>query len=326
MPDARGRVSPRISFQPCGGLDPSAKIQSVDGHRLWLSAAPPIVKPPSRMAPGAVRLEIIHPMTNQPLRRSVRIIRWRLALIAVPLLLVAAADPLETVGKAATDWVKVRAETARLEAESGAQRRILESMADAYAERAKTTEDQRDALRARTAELRGSISQLEAENKAAAAAWEVTAAQVKTLAVDVVRLRPSLPPRLATALELPYHSLADPELPVAERMQLVMSVLNRCTQFNRAITCEEEVVTVAAGEPPRLLEVIYWGLSHGYALDRRAGKAWFGAPDAAGWRWEPLPDGAAAVARLVAVAQGKAEPEFVAVPARVRSRAGEAQR
>ena len=142
-------------------------------------------------------------------------------------------------------------------------------------------------------------------------------AHLKALDARLPELRPSLPPRLNDALELPYRSLASTDLTVGERMQLTMAVLRRCIEFNRAITCDSEVLTLAEGQNPQLLEVIYWGLSHGYALDRAGGKAWYGSPGPKGWQWEPIPEGAGKVAQLIAVYRGESEPRFVEVPARL---------
>ena len=102
-------------------------------------------------------------------------------------------------------------------------------------------------------------------------------------------------------------------------MQLTMTVLNRCTQFNRSINFEEELLNPGGDKNAQLLEVIYWGLSHGYALDRAKGGAWFGSPGAAGWQWEPVTDGAKPVAELIAIYQSKGEPVFVEVPARLKN-------
>jgi hypothetical protein len=98
-------------------------------------------------------------------------------------------------------------------------------------------------------------------------------------------------------------------------MQYALTVLNRCAQFNRTITCGEEVVTVDGAA--KSLEVIYWGLSHGYALDRSAGKAWLGTPSSGRWQWEPLDGAVREVTRLIDIYHDKADPEFVMVPARL---------
>jgi len=240
-------------------------------------------------------------------------------LWAVPL----PAEPtaLETLEKSAGDWVKVRAETTRLENEWNTNRSLLESTVNGLQERAQALEGKRDFLKAKTAKDREELASLEAANKASATGLQSVEAQLKTMSARVLDLRASLPPRLSDALELSYKSLAAPDLTVSERMQFTMTVLNRCLQFNRSITCEDEILKLGDEKNAQQLEVIYWGLSHGYALDRPARKVWFGSPGPQGWRWESIPDAFDRVARLVTISRGKAEPEFVEVPVRLKTAA-----
>ncbi len=226
-------------------------------------------------------------------------------------------DTVDSVEKAATEWVKTRAETTRLETDWESQRPLLESMANALTERAQSTEEKRDRLKAQTAKDRDEIETAQAKNQELSASLQAADGRLNTLKERLVQLRPSLPPRLSGALELAYRSLAAPDLGTSERMQATMTVLNRCVQFNRMITCDEEVLTIEGESGPRSFEVVYWGLSRGYALDRTAGKVWLGSPGTKGWQWEPRPEAARAVIELIAVCKDKAEPEFIPVPARL---------
>ncbi len=244
-----------------------------------------------------------------------------LALLGACSLRGAESDPVEAVEQAATQWVKTRAETSRLATEWTQQQQLLESMVNGLTERAKNLEDKRDYLEAKTAKDRDEVAKLVAANQASTATMETIEAHLQALDAKLLQLRPSLPPRLSAALDLPYRSLAAKELTVSERMQLSMTVLNRCIQFNRGVTCEEEVLNPAGTGNAQLLDVIYWGLSHAYALDRSSGNTWFGSPGPAGWQWEPLPDGAKHVGQLIAIYRGKGEPDFVAIPARLKSAA-----
>ena len=251
---------------------------------------------------------------------SARLFRWwcGLCLIVLPLAtLVGETDPIETVGKAAGEWVKARAETVRLQTEWAAQRELLESTVHAVAERADNLEARRDELKARTAHEREELDAMEARNRAMATGFQATEARLKSLDDKLLRLRPALPPRLSAALELPYRSLAAAGMPLGERLQLTMTVLNRCVQFNRVVTRGEEVIKLPGETTARSLEVIYWGLSHGYALDRAAGKAWLGSPGPQGWQWEARADATRSVSQLIAIAEDKVEPEFVTVPAQL---------
>jgi len=254
----------------------------------------------------------------------------RHARIFAPLCLVAAlgaapdADPLKSGEKAAGEWIRTRLETARLDSEWLSERPLLESTVDGLRERAATLEEKRDHLTAKTAKDREDADAMRAKNKAAADDLGTAEARLKALVGKLAELRPMLPPRLSAALELPYRSLANPGLSVGERMQLTITVLNRCSQFNRSVTCGEEVLSIEGEQGAKSLQVIYWGLSHAYALDQATGRAWYGSPGPRGWQWDPRPDAGRPVARLIAVYTDKADPDFVAVPASLGRPMGEA--
>ena len=251
-------------------------------------------------------------VSQWPIRRCLVLI-----VILAPRLLPAAEEGVEKVAKLANEWVKVRAETVRLETEWSGQRSLLESMIDAVGQRARLLEEKAALARTQTAQDRDELGALEKKNQAAGTAWEATEARLRLLTQSLQDLRPFLPPRLASALELSYRSLGDPAQPSAERMQHAMTVLNRCLQFNRIVTAGEEVLRLPEEPAPKSLEVIYWGLSHGYALDRTAGRAWLGSPGPAGWQWEARPEAAKDVGRLIAIATDKSDPDFVLVPAKL---------
>lgn len=252
-------------------------------------------------------------------------------ILLVPPLLFAATmgaadstDPLGPGEKAASDWIKTRLETTRIEGEWTMDRPILEATVNGLKERAQSLQEKRDLLKSKTAKDREDFEALEAKNKAAAADLSSVETRLAALCGQLAALRPSLPPRLSEALDLSYRSLGNANLAVGERMQLAMTILNRCSLFNRTVTCGEEVLTIEGGTGERSLDVIYWGLSHGYALDGAAGKAWYGSPGPQGWQWEPAPDAARSVARMIAIYNDKADPGFVTVPARLGQPAGEA--
>lgn len=254
---------------------------------------------------------------NSPLFRTQ--CRRALLVIALVPLLARAEETIDSVQQAATEWARIRIETVRLDTEWTAQRRLLESSIGALKERIGFLEERRDALAAKTAADRRTAAELNDKNTAAGRTMDAVTAQLDLFSGQLARLRPWLPPRLAQALELPYRTLADSATSPSERAQLIVRVLNRCAQFNKTITFAEEVMDPEGSATPRMMEVLYWGLSHGYALDRSGGKAYFGHPTAPGWAWEPLPGQGGHVAQLIAIHQDKADPEFVEVPVRVSS-------
>lgn len=234
----------------------------------------------------------------------------------------AAPDALDALEQPAGEWLKVRTETVRLEAEWATERPLLESTVAGLTERATVLEEKREQARVRTAKDREELASLEARNRTAAEDAAYVEARLQTLTAQLAELRPQLPPRLASALEMSFRSLAGKELGAGERMQLITTMLNRCAQFNRIVSCGEEVLTFDPAQGARSVSVIYWGLSHGYALDEQAGMAWLGTPGAGGWKWRPQPEARSRVAALIAIYNDKADPALVAVPVRLTHPAG----
>jgi hypothetical protein len=221
-----------------------------------------------------------------------------------------ATEPVADVQQAAAEWAKVRAETVRIESDWALEQNLMQGTLDALKEKVGQLELQRDELAAKTATERREIAELETRRKEMAAATVAAEQHLRELDARLAKLRPWLPPRLSAALELPFRSLEDANLPPAERMQHTMTILNRCTHFNQAVACGEEMVTPTGGAAV-LMETVYWGLSHGYALDRSGRIAYRGEAGGAGWTWTPVPELAKQVERLIAVAQDRTEPAFV---------------
>src|ERR1700710_844980 len=103
---------------------------------------------------------------------------WLFALLwSAPLF--AESTSLEMVEKSAGDWLKVRAETGRLETEWSTQRQLLDSMAHGLTERAQTLETKRDYLKVKTAKDRDELSNLDVRNQSAAAGLQAVEEKLK---------------------------------------------------------------------------------------------------------------------------------------------------
>jgi hypothetical protein len=254
---------------------------------------------------------------HQCIENPLQPVRLAVAVLLCGLLASArAASPMDDVQKAATEWAKVRVETAKIETDWTWQQTLMQSTLDALQARVQQLEAKRTELVNRTAEERGDITEQTARRQAMKEAEAEAARHLVQLGDRLVRMRAWLPPRLSVALELPYRSLVAPDVSAGERMRQVMTILNRCAQFNRMVSTGEEMITRPDGEK-RLMEVVYWGLSHSYALDRVGGAAYLGAPAEGGWAWTPLSGMAPQIARLLDASRDKAEPAFVVVPAQV---------
>jgi Protein of unknown function (DUF3450) len=236
-----------------------------------------------------------------------------LALWALLPALLTAADPLDAVQTSALEWARVRAETVRLESEWQTEAQLLTASQDVLRERLRLLQEKKEDLLRRTTTERAEIDTFTAKNDASRNELAAVAVRLDELTAQLESLRPSLPPRLSVALELPFRSLTDAQLSVNERMQHALALLNRSLQFNRVLTYSEEPVSLGANDT-RLLQVLYWGLSHAFAFDPASHHAFVGRPLHGRWAWDRLPDGDHPVGTLMAIYQEKADPAYVATP------------
>ena len=228
-----------------------------------------------------------------------------------------ATPSVDAVQKTVAAWVDTRTETSKLLTAWAVEQPLAESTALALEQRAKLAEEKAEQLRAKTAGQRAELAALETKNREASDALASAEQDTRALQRQVMGLRDQLPPRLRAALTLPYASLAKADLPVGDRMQFTLTIINRCLQFNHSVTYGEENLTIG-GAAPQIYEVIYWGLSRGYALDRKSGKAWLGEPSTQGWQWESAKaEFVPRLERLIAAYNDKAEPVLSELPARV---------
>ena len=229
----------------------------------------------------------------------------------------AETDPLDTIEQSTAAWIDLRAETVRLATAWQTEQSLLDSTLVALEERATAAEEELELERAKSLTEREEIAALAEKVKTGMADQRAFETRLLELNANLLRLRPFHPPRLSDALEVSITSLSDSELPPGERVQLTVSVLNRCMQFSRTVTATDEVLRLDDAPEGKMFEVIYWGASHAYAVDRTTGKAWYGAPGTSGWTWEAREDLVESALRLIAIFKDDHDPEFVLAPARL---------
>ena len=223
------------------------------------------------------------------------------------------ATPLKDVQTAATTWANLRSELVRLETEWAGEKKVISASVTGLTQRAEQMDLAFEALESETSRERRELDELRQENETTTAGLAEANTRMAAVASRLLALRSALPPRLSTALELPFKSLASPDIAAGERAQHVMTVLNRCNQFNQAFVLAEEIIPTSPGAEPQLLETIYLGLAQGCGIDRAANKAYIGRPVNGTWTWTHEPD----LAAVIAIYQDRAEPTFVTMPVQV---------
>lgn len=231
--------------------------------------------------------------------------------------IVSGAETIESVQQSATEWIRIRAETARFMNGWAGEREVLQNSLSAEKAQLKLLTEKRDGLDTKTKGVREEIDQLKTRNASASGSLSRLDEHLQQLGQRLTALRPAFPPRLSAALELPYRTLGDKSQTTAVRAQQVFTILNRCGQFNKTVTYSEETISVPEQNNPKLMEIVYWGLAAGYALDRNSKSAYLGRVVENQWRWVSVPAIYEPLSRAIAMYKGKNDPQAVELPAQI---------
>ena len=106
----------------------------------------------------------------------------------------------------------------------------------------------------------------------------------------------------------------DQPVSVSERVQTVISMLSAIDQFNGTVTLTHHLRTNEVGVE-KDVEVLYWGLAMGYAVDRTGQQGWLSLPSPDGWNWQEAHDAAPRIRELIEIHKRKRSPGLVSLPA-----------
>ena len=240
------------------------------------------------------------------------------ACILSPSPLSRAADKASVAGleSLTAQWVALQMETAGEQRDWNEQRdqltreiALLEAEADHLA-------DAMSAMRRESAVITDQRVNLIAEQRALRhAATEMV--PLLTEAEEALRsMAARVPPALRQALNdggrlLP--GVAADRLSVGQRLQQVAGTLESFGTLTRSIHTVREVLNDTSGQR-REMDVIYLGLTRGYAVAPDNRWAAVGRPGPSGWQWSHAPDLAATIRHAIDIAQENHAAELVLLP------------
>jgi hypothetical protein len=137
---------------------------------------------------------------------------------------------------------------------------------------------------------------------------------------EIHRLYKLLPPPIQEKLMPLYKRMpedqAKTQVPLTERFQNVIGILNEVSKANNEISVNFEVHDLADGKPAEV-KVVYVGLAQAYYLSA-SGEAGVGHPTPDGWKWESSKGIARDVLMTLEILQGKQKAEFVPLPVKMQ--------
>jgi hypothetical protein len=111
----------------------------------------------------------------------------------------------------------------------------------------------------------------------------------------------------------PLPEAGDKPAGVTARLQRVLSVLSAIESLQSKTHVTRAMIALP-GQPRRQMDVLFLGLACGYAVSADDTLAAVGCPTPEGWVWRSLSVDAAAVRRLIEIANKSIAPELVSFP------------
>jgi hypothetical protein len=264
-------------------------------------------------------------------RRGRRLAAGRMAAVCVGLSLCLlpvdmgrAEEPVDIAGfkQKADEWLALRREIARSQAEWQKERELLKSEVDLLGE-------QKDHLAARLDEQESELRKLEEKLRETGGELPTDGDEAERLKTAVAeseaylrQWRARLPLFLSEALDKTFAQIepgiAD-EAGLGERLQRVVNLHAQLQQLTRSVNVGSILLTGPNGKS-RQMEAVLLGTAVGYAVALDGSLAAVGFPGADGWQWDWRPELAYSIRNMLACYRKEQPAAFVHLPVRVEGR------
>lgn len=232
-----------------------------------------------------------------------------------------AATPVAETRSVLEKWVETRQLISRTRNDWQADQETLTQTIALYERELKSITEQMSKVSTNSTQVakekQDAEAALKSSNEALDRAWQFAA----TTEAQVRKLVPQLPTPLQDILKpLLGRMPADPantKMLAAERVQVIVGVLNELDKFNNAVNVFSEKLKNPKGEEAAV-QTIYVGLGAAYFVNDAGDFAGVGMPGVNGWEWTPKPELASTVMEVVKIYRNERPARFVTLPATIR--------
>jgi len=218
-------------------------------------------------------------------------------------------------------WVEVRQQIGRTQTDWEADRETLHQMSALLGRELQVVGEQAAKLSTNSVQVEKERLQAEESLQAANEHLEKVRQFAANFEGQIPQLIPRLPAPLQDLLKPWLNRLpADPastKMTAAERIQVIVAILNELDKFNNGLTIASEKRRNDQGEEVAV-ETIYVGLGTAYFVNDAGDFAGLGSPGAGGWEWTARPALAATVREVIRIYRNERPARFVSLPATIR--------
>ncbi len=218
-------------------------------------------------------------------------------------------------------WVETRQLISKTRADWQADQETLEQTVALYERELKAIDEQMSKVATNNTQVAKEMQEALALQKYSDEALARSRQFATEFAARVQKLAPQLPAPLQDLLKPLLARLpADPantKMLAAERVQVLVGVLNELDKFNNAVNVFNEKRKNAKGDEVAV-QTVYIGLGAAYFVNEAADFAGTGAPGATGWEWNVKNEIAASVQEVVKIYRNEKTARFVTLPVAIR--------
>jgi septal ring factor EnvC (AmiA/AmiB activator) len=247
--------------------------------------------------------------------------------VVFPLLFALAAraeGPTDTISQTRStleQWVQARQLISKTRADWQSDKESLEQTIALYERELKSIADQMSKVSTNNTQVTREMQDAVALQKTSNEALDRAKQFATDFEVRVRQLAASLPAPLQDILKPQLAKLpadaANTKMLAAERVQILVGVLNELDKFNNAVNVFSEKRKNPKGEEAAV-ETVYVGLGAAWFVNEAGDFAGTGAPGANGWDWTTKNEIAAAVRDVIKIYRNESTARFVKLPAAIR--------
>ena len=218
-------------------------------------------------------------------------------------------------------WVQTRHLISKTRTDWQADKETLEQTVALYERELKAIDGQMAKVSTNNTQVAKEMEEAVALQKSSTETLDIARQFATDFEARVQKLAPQLPVPLQDILKpllarLPADS-ANTKMLAAERMQVLVGVLNELDKFNNAVNLFNEKRKNPKGEEVSV-QTVYVGLGAAYFVNEVGDFAGTGVPGNNGWEWAVKPEIAATVQEVVKIYRNERTARFVTLPVAVR--------
>jgi hypothetical protein len=232
-----------------------------------------------------------------------------------------AETPLAETRSTLEKWVETRQLVSKARSDWLTDKETIQQTIALFERELKGVEEQMTKVSTNSAQVEKERADAAALQKTARESIERARDFATGFEAQLVKAAPKLPLPLQNIIKPLLNRLpADPaatKMSAAERMQVVIGVLNELDKFNNAVTIFSEKRKNDKGEELSV-ETVYLGLGGAYFVSDAGDFAGMGTAGANGWEWTIKPDLGNAVREVIRIYKNERPARFVPLPAAIR--------